>query len=80
MQQSPTPHVVYTTGIKDDPDPEYQRPAHDRLVNPASTRALAELVPGAELLEYPDAGHLFTPAEEVHWAADAEDFLNRHGL
>lgn len=52
----------------------------DRLVLPSSTRRLAELIPSAEWVEYPDAGHIFTPAEARRWATDIDSFLTRHDL
>lgn len=51
----------------------------DRIVLPDSTRAL-DAVPGAELVELPDAGHIFTPSETAVWAEHISGFLARHGL
>ena len=48
----------------------------DRIVLPATARLLAG-IPGAELIEYPDAGHIFTPAEGRRWADDLVRFLDR---
>ena len=47
------------------------------FVLPATTRELAAGIPGAELLEYPAAGHAFTAKEGVVWARDVEAFLSR---
>lgn len=47
----------------------------DHLVLPSSTRELAAIIPGATLLEYPDAGHVFTPDEARTWAGDVDAFL-----
>ena len=49
----------------------------DRVVLPATTRELAAGIPGAELVEYPAAGHAFTPEEGAVWARDVEAFLRR---
>lgn len=53
---------------------------HDHMVLPSSTRRLAELIPEAELREYPEAGHIFTGPEERDWALDVHRFLSQHGL
>ncbi len=52
----------------------------DRTVLPSSTRRLAELIPGAEYVELPEAGHIFTPAETPTWAAQISAFLAKHRL
>lgn len=52
----------------------------DRIVLPTTTRALARTIPGASVLEYPDAGHIFTPSEASTWIDDIGDFLDTHGL
>ncbi|MGU3293847.1 alpha/beta fold hydrolase [Williamsia sp. M5A3_1d] len=52
----------------------------DRIVLPATTRALAQTITGAKVLEYPDAGHIFTPSETSNWIDDIGDFLHMHGL
>ncbi|RDH09227.1 alpha/beta fold hydrolase [Tsukamurella pulmonis] len=46
----------------------------DRLVPVDIGRRFAE-IPGARLVEYPDAGHVFTPAEAAVWTADVAEFL-----
>lgn len=52
----------------------------DRIVLPDTTRQLAEEIPGATLVEYPDAGHIFTPDEACAWIADVSEFLHAHDL
>lgn len=52
----------------------------DRIVLPTTTRALARMIPGARLLEYPDAGHIFTAAEATRWIDDIVEFLNAQHL
>ncbi len=52
----------------------------DRIVLPDSTRGLARQIPGATKVEYPDAGHIFTPAESVKWIADVAAHLRTHRL
>ena len=52
----------------------------DRIVLPQSTRDLAAGIAGSEVVEYPEAGHVFTPAEAVRWSDDVADFLLRHDL
>ncbi|MGJ5756538.1 pimeloyl-ACP methyl ester carboxylesterase [Streptomyces puniciscabiei] len=52
----------------------------DRVVLPSTSRMLAERIPGASLIEYPDAGHAFTEAEGEVWAQDVERFLADHRL
>lgn len=52
----------------------------DRIVLPSTTRALGAGITGAEVIEYPDAGHIFTPDETVRWIDDVAEFLARHGL
>lgn len=47
----------------------------DRIVLPDTTRLLAT-IPGAQLLELPDAGHIFTPTEADTWAETVLDFLD----
>ncbi|MGF6886247.1 pimeloyl-ACP methyl ester carboxylesterase [Nocardia sp. GAS34] len=49
----------------------------DRIVLPDTVRRLASGIPGAELIEYPTAGHIFTPAETGPWVADVAAFLDR---
>lgn len=52
----------------------------DRIVLPATTRALAQLIPNAELVEYPDAGHIFTEDEAKRWMHDVTVHLRTHHL
>jgi pimeloyl-ACP methyl ester carboxylesterase len=49
----------------------------DRVVLPAASSRVVAGIPGAELVEYPAAGHVFTPEEGVVWARDVEAFLAR---
>lgn len=53
---------------------------HDRIVLPQTTRGLAAGIPGAELVELTEAGHIFTPTETTIWASSIEGFLVRHEL
>lgn len=46
----------------------------DRIVLPATARAFTR-IPGATLIEYPDAGHIFNPDHAQRWAADVLRFL-----
>ncbi|WP_299565716.1 alpha/beta fold hydrolase [uncultured Mycolicibacterium sp.] len=52
----------------------------DRIVLPATTRRLAAAIPGATTIEYPDAGHIFTPQEAAVWIEDIAAFLRAHDL
>lgn len=52
----------------------------DRIVQPSSTHALAAGIPGSVLVEYPDAGHIFTPDEGRIWISDIRKFLLAHQL
>lgn len=52
----------------------------DRMVLPATTRTLAEVIPNADRLEYADAGHAFVGAEVEAWAADVDRFLAKHQI
>lgn len=52
----------------------------DRIILPSTTRALAAGIEGSEIVEYPEAGHIFTPEETERWVADVAGFLRRHGL
>lgn len=52
----------------------------DRVVLPETTRHLAAAIPCATLVEYVDAGHIFTPAEAAVWIADVGEFLDAHEL
>ncbi|WP_433715890.1 alpha/beta fold hydrolase [Nocardia sp. CA-084685] len=49
----------------------------DRVVLPDTVRQLASGIAGAELIEYPSAGHIFTPAEAGPWVAEVSAFLDR---
>lgn len=46
----------------------------DRIIAPSTARAYAR-IRGAELIEYPDAGHIFTPDEAAVWAGEVARFL-----
>lgn len=46
----------------------------DRIVLPSTARRFAG-IRGAEVVEYPSAGHIFTPAEVAQWALDTGRFL-----
>lgn len=48
----------------------------DRIVLPTTARRFGDIV-DAEVVEYPSAGHIFTPAETVRWSADIGAFLDR---
>ena len=52
----------------------------DRIALPESTRRLAAAIPGASMIEYPDAGHIFTPEEASVWIDDISEFLGTHEL
>ncbi|QIV80760.1 alpha/beta fold hydrolase [Mycolicibacterium frederiksbergense] len=52
----------------------------DRIVLPQTTRHLAAAIPGATLIEYADAGHIFTTDEASSWIDDIRDFLRVHQL
>lgn len=52
----------------------------DRIVLPQTTRQLAATIPGAKLIEYAEAGHIFTPAETTAWIDDIGAFLRDHDL
>ena len=49
----------------------------DALTPPAKARAMADLVPGAELLEIPDAGHLASLEKPAQFNAALARFLDR---
>jgi len=49
----------------------------DRVVLPDTTRKLASGIEGADLIEYPVAGHIFAAAQAQRWAADVGAFLDR---
>lgn len=50
----------------------------DRIVLPASTRALAQGIAGAELVEYAEAGHVFDTGHIDRWRDDIAGFLAEH--
>ena len=52
----------------------------DRIVLPETTRQLAAAIPGATSIEYPDAGHIFTPDEASVWIDDIGEFLRAREL
>lgn len=52
----------------------------DRIVLPSTTRALGAGITGAEVIEYPNAGHTFTPDETGRLIDDVASFLARHDL
>lgn len=52
----------------------------DRIVLPESTRQLAAAIPTATSIEYPDAGHIFTPDEASVWIDDIDEFLRAREL
>jgi pimeloyl-ACP methyl ester carboxylesterase len=52
----------------------------DRMVLPSTTRRFVDLIPGAELREYPTAGHAFVGGDVQDWARDISRFLTRNGL
>jgi pimeloyl-ACP methyl ester carboxylesterase len=49
----------------------------DRILLPDTVRQLASGIAGAALIEYPSAGHIFTPAEAGPWVAEVSAFLDR---
>jgi pimeloyl-ACP methyl ester carboxylesterase len=49
--------------------------AEDELIPSANSRRLAQLIPGAHLKLYPDAGHGFIFQDESSWAAVINRFL-----
>ncbi|GAA5151651.1 MULTISPECIES: alpha/beta fold hydrolase [Amycolatopsis] len=49
----------------------------DRIVLPDTARLFATGIRGAELVEYPGAGHIFSPPEAARWASDVLPFLRR---
>jgi pimeloyl-ACP methyl ester carboxylesterase len=51
--------------------------ADDVLTPPAKARAMAELVPGAELVEIPTAGHLANLEQPAAFNAALDRFLAR---
>ncbi|MFW0789983.1 alpha/beta fold hydrolase [Gordonia sp. CPCC 205333] len=48
----------------------------DRIVLPATARAFSD-ISGARVVEYPDAGHIFTPEQSARWADDVFDFIGQ---
>ncbi|MFC7753383.1 alpha/beta fold hydrolase [Tsukamurella soli] len=53
---------------------------HDRIVLPASTRALADAISGAQYAEVDGAGHLFTAPESARLGELVSLFLSRNHL
>ncbi len=51
----------------------------DRLVLPSTSRRLARAV-GGEVVEYVDAGHIFTADEQARWIADIRGFRTEAAL
>lgn len=49
----------------------------DRIVLPQTVRELSA-IPGARVLEYPGAGHIFGGAQASVWASDVIAFLDEH--
>ena len=54
--------------------------SHDRLVPKENSGILADRIPGAELVEIPDAGHIFFAEQPDETNAVLLDFLLRHAL
>jgi pimeloyl-ACP methyl ester carboxylesterase len=52
----------------------------DQVVGVAAQRALAQDIPRAELVEYPDQGHVYDSAHAGRWARQVGSFLDRSGL
>ncbi|WP_129841161.1 alpha/beta hydrolase [Streptomyces sp. RFCAC02] len=52
----------------------------DRLVLPATQRALAAAVPGARHVELPGAAHVLGEADRTVWLGHVREFLADHGL
>ena len=50
--------------------------ADDRLIPPGNGRRLAEHIPGARFILYPDAGHLFFIERAAEVNRDIRAFLN----
>ena len=50
----------------------------DRLVNPAESREMAELLPRANLVEFPSAGHATFLEEHARFNAELQRFSRRH--
>lgn len=50
----------------------------DRIILPSTTRALAQGIAGAELVEYPEGGHIFDTAHTDRWRRDITGFLAEH--
>lgn len=49
----------------------------DRIVLPSSTRSLAAAIPGAQLVELDEAGHIFSGRETEIWAQHISEFLEK---
>ncbi|MFI2240426.1 alpha/beta fold hydrolase [Streptomyces chrestomyceticus] len=52
-------------------------PTGDRMVLPATTRRLADGIPGAVFTELPGAGHLVSAAHRADWLGRVRAFLSR---
>lgn len=50
----------------------------DRLVNPAESRTMAQRIPRARLVEFPDAGHATFLEEHPGFNAELQRFARRH--
>ncbi|MFI5665076.1 alpha/beta fold hydrolase [Streptomyces sp. NPDC051684] len=50
-------------------------PTGDRLVLPESSYRLAAGIPGARLIELPDAAHILSPPDRATWLRHVRDFL-----
>ncbi|WP_050949779.1 alpha/beta fold hydrolase [Gordonia effusa] len=48
----------------------------DRIILPNTARSFSA-ISGARVIEYPDAGHIFTPAQSTRWADDVFDFIDQ---
>ncbi|MFT4044864.1 MAG: alpha/beta hydrolase [Gordonia sp. (in: high G+C Gram-positive bacteria)] len=48
---------------------------HDRIVTPSTARAFSRIT-GSQIIEYRDAGHIFTGQQAQQWARDIGDFLS----
>lgn len=49
--------------------------ARDLFIPPRNSHILTERIPGAKLIEYPDAGHCFMSQKRVEFTKDIIDFL-----
>jgi pimeloyl-ACP methyl ester carboxylesterase len=50
--------------------------SEDILIPPENSRILAARIPGAKLIEYPDAGHCFMSPKREEFLKDMTAFLN----